>query len=44
MHPYRVSGYPTLYLIDKKGRIIYAGSGYDESLENQLEGLIKNNL
>ncbi|HEY5369534.1 MAG TPA: TlpA disulfide reductase family protein [Hanamia sp.] len=41
---YRVSSYPTLYLIDKKGNVIYAESGFDESATTKLEELIKSNL
>jgi len=41
---YHVSGYPTLYLIDKKGHVIYAESGFDESAASKLEQLIKSNL
>lgn len=41
---YHVSSYPTLYLIDKKGNVIYAESGFNESATNELEELIKNNL
>ena len=41
---YNVSGYPTIYLIDKNGKIIYSNSGFDEALESKLEELIKSNL
>jgi peroxiredoxin len=41
---YNVSFYPTLYLIDKAGKIIYADSGFDEKLKDKLENLIKSNL
>ena len=41
---YHVSGYPTLYLIDKKGNVIFSNVGFDESLEGKLEELIKSNL
>ncbi len=41
---YNVTGYPTIYLIDKTGKIIYANSGFNEGFENKLEELIKNNL
>lgn len=41
---YNVTGYPTIYLIDKTGKIIYANSGFNEEFENKLEELIKNNL
>lgn len=41
---YHVSSYPTLYLIDKKGKIIFATSGFDESMDGKLEYLIKSSL
>jgi len=41
---YHVSGYPTLYLIDKKGNVIYAESGFAGSVASKLEELIKSNL
>lgn len=41
---YHVSSYPTLYLIDKKGNVIYAESGFDELVPDKLEELIKSNL
>jgi thioredoxin-related protein len=41
---YNVTDYPTIYLIDKTGKIIYANSGFNEGFENKLEELIKNNL
>ena len=41
---YNVYSYPTVYLIDKKGDVIYSESGYDESSQNKLEQVIKSNL
>lgn len=41
---YRVSYFPTLFLIDKKGKIIFTQVGYDKGDEAILEELIKNNL
>ena len=41
---YNVTSYPTIYLIDKTGKIIYANSGFNESLKDKLEELIKSNL
>lgn len=41
---YHVSGYPTLYLIDKKGNVMYAESGFNGSFASKLEELIKSNL
>lgn len=41
---YHVSGYPTLYLIDREGKVIYAESGFDGSVASKLEELIKSNL
>lgn len=41
---YNVSSYPTIYLLNKQGKIIYANSGFDVTLEGELEDLIKSNL
>jgi thioredoxin-related protein len=41
---YHVTGYPTIYLISKEQKVIFAIDGYDESLEGKLENLIKSNL
>jgi peroxiredoxin len=41
---YRVSGYPTTYLIDKNGKVIYASVGFDESMKGTLEEIIESNL
>ena len=41
---YRVSGYPTMYIIDKKGKIISSIMGYGKGVENELEEIIKKNL
>ena len=41
---YHVSGYPTMYLIDKNGKIILSQVGYVEGIEKELEIIIKENL
>jgi peroxiredoxin len=41
---YNVSGYPTMYLIDKNGKIIDTIVGYDKSMEEEIEKTIKNAL
>lgn len=41
---YRVSGYPTIYLISKDGRILDAQVGYGEGVEAKLEEIIARNL
>jgi len=41
---YRVSAYPTLFLIDRNGKIIYNQEGYGEGVDEELEGVIKKNL
>jgi thiol-disulfide isomerase/thioredoxin len=41
---YHVSGYPTMYLIDKTGKIIFIQEGYGKDVENKLDEIIKNNL
>ncbi len=41
---YRVSGYPTLFLIDKNGMIIFIQEGYGKNTEQVLEEIILKNL
>lgn len=41
---YHVSGYPTMYLIDKNGKIITIQVGYEEGVKDELEKIIKENL
>jgi thiol-disulfide isomerase/thioredoxin len=41
---YHVSGYPTLYLISKEGKIIYVQEGYKKGIEETLEKIIRENL
>jgi len=41
---YRISGYPTVYLISKDGRIIANHVGYGDGTKEELEALIKSNL
>lgn len=41
---YRISGYPTIYLIDKSGKIIYVQSGYRKNTDATLEKIINDNL
>jgi peroxiredoxin len=41
---YHVNSYPTIYLIGKKGNILFAQSGFDKSVEHELEEIIRNNL
>jgi thioredoxin-related protein len=41
---YHISGYPTMYLIDKNGKIVYAISGYGIGVEAILENYILQTL
>ena len=41
---YHVSGYPTLYLIDKEGQIIFCHIGYGENMEKEIEEVIQKHL
>lgn len=41
---YKVSGYPTFYLIDKQGKIRFIQSGYGEDDKEKLEKMILKNL
>jgi len=38
---YKVQGFPTLYVLDKEGRVAYIHSGFDENLEETLGGLFQ---
>lgn len=37
---YGVSGYPSFFIIDKTGTVVYAAGGYDESLHEAMEKII----
>ncbi len=41
---YHVSGYPTMYIIGKDGKILFNQIGYGEGTEEKLEEVIKANL
>jgi thiol-disulfide isomerase/thioredoxin len=41
---YRVSGYPTLYVIGKDGKVLFTQIGYGEGTEVELEEVIKAHL
>ncbi len=41
---YRISGYPTLYLIDRNGKIVFTQVGYGKGIEDVIEDAIKKNL
>ncbi len=41
---YRVSGYPTLYIVGKDGNIVFTQVGYGKGTEEELEEVIKANL
>lgn len=41
---YRVSAYPTMYLIDKNGKVIFSQEGYSKEMESTLEEIILKNL
>ena len=41
---YKVSAYPTLYVVDKTGKIIYQQMGYGEEAEEELEGFLLERL
>ena len=40
---YHVKNYPTMYLLDKKGKIIFADYGYKSNFENMIEKIIHTN-
>lgn len=37
---YKVIGYPTLYIIDKKGKIAYSKLGFTENLEKEVDSIL----
>jgi thiol-disulfide isomerase/thioredoxin len=41
---YHISALPTIYLIDKKGKIIFSRTGYEKGFEETLEQIIRKNL
>jgi thiol-disulfide isomerase/thioredoxin len=41
---YRVSGYPTFYLISGDGKIVHSEVGYGEGVEAEIEKIINNYL
>ncbi len=41
---YHVTGFPTIYLIDKNGKIIFTDLGYNKDLEKTIELLLLKNL
>ena len=44
VNSYRVKSYPTLYLIDKGGKIVYSTVGFDSSTVEVLDSLISEGL
>jgi peroxiredoxin len=41
---YKIRAYPTIYLIGKNGRIVYARAGYSPEFANELKTVIKQQL
>lgn len=41
---YRVSGYPTLYLIDRTGKVVFVQVGFGKNTEHELEEIIQKHL
>jgi thiol-disulfide isomerase/thioredoxin len=41
---YGVNGFPTFFIIDKEGKIIYSGAGYDKSIQSEVEHVIEKAL
>jgi peroxiredoxin len=41
---YGVSGFPAFFIIDKKGKIIYSGAGYDNLMQSEMESVIEKAL
>lgn len=41
---YKVTGFPTLFLIDKQGNVLYKMSGYKEDMDQMLIQMIEQNL
>jgi thiol-disulfide isomerase/thioredoxin len=38
---YHISGYPTLYIIDRRGRIVYADIGYSSQITEKIKSVIE---
>lgn len=38
---YRVHGYPTMFLLDKSGKIVFILAGYGPDMEKKLEKMIR---
>jgi peroxiredoxin len=41
---YHVSGYPTIYVIDEDGKVLYRTSGFSEGMETTIGGVIQRHL
>jgi peroxiredoxin len=41
---YGVSGFPSFFIIDKTGKIIYSREGFEDSVQSEIEAIIKNAL
>lgn len=41
---YRISAYPTIYIIDKQGKIAFASAGYYDELKNKMRDILKQNI
>jgi len=41
---YHVSGYPTIFIIDKKGKILFSKSGFSENMNDTLSVIIEKEL
>jgi thiol-disulfide isomerase/thioredoxin len=41
---YGVSSFPTIFILDKTGKIIYSHAGYDASVQSAIEAVIENSL
>ncbi len=41
---YGVSGFPTFFVIDKEGKVIYSTAGHDKSIQSEVEHIIEKAL
>jgi thiol-disulfide isomerase/thioredoxin len=43
-HSYNIAGFPTIFLLDSEGKIIFSQEGYSDNLEDRLSKLIEEEL
>ena len=41
---YKISAYPTIYIIDREGNIAFASAGYYKDLKKKIRGILEKNI